>query len=61
MSEGHSMEMDPANQLAAVPQSDALIDGFTVPEVVHCMCPKGSADLSCCIALSLSPHKVMFS
>ncbi len=47
MSEGHSMEMDPANQLAAVPQSDALIDGFTVPEVVHCMCPKGSADLSC--------------
>lgn len=32
MSEGHSMELDPANQLAAVPQSDALIDGFTVPE-----------------------------
>ncbi len=40
MSEGHSMEVDPANQLAAVPQSDALIDGFTVPEVVHCRCPK---------------------
>ncbi|KAL0041377.1 hypothetical protein WJX79_001220 [Trebouxia sp. C0005] len=32
MSEGHSMELDTANQLAAVPQSDALIDGFTVPE-----------------------------
>ena len=40
MSEGHSMELDPANQLAAVPQSDALIDGFIVPEVVHCVCPK---------------------
>lgn len=35
MSEGHSMEIDAAQQPAPapVPQSDALIDGFTVPEV----------------------------
>lgn len=32
MSEGHSMEVDAA-QPQPVPQSDALIDGFTVPEV----------------------------
>lgn len=32
MSEGHSMEVDGSAQLEAVPQSDALIDGFTVPE-----------------------------
>ncbi len=32
MSEGHSMEIDTA-QAQSVPQSDALIDGFTVPEV----------------------------
>ena len=32
MSEGHSMEIDAA-QPQHVPQSDALIDGFTVPEV----------------------------
>ena len=37
MSEGHSMEVDGSAQLEAVPQSDALIDGFTVPEVhLHC-------------------------
>jgi len=52
------MELDPANQLAAVPQSDALIDGFAVPEVLHFACvQKGSADLSCRIPLSLCPHK----
>ncbi|DBA85072.1 TPA: hypothetical protein ACH3X2_005797 [Trebouxia sp. C0005] len=39
MSEGHSMELDTANQLAAVPQSDALIDGFTVPEGAAAMFP----------------------
>ena len=32
MSEGHSMDTD-ASAIQAVPQSDALIDGFTVPQV----------------------------
>ena len=37
MSEGHSMEIDAA-QPQPVPQSDALIDGFTVPEVSLVSC-----------------------
>lgn len=35
MSQGHSSEVEAANQLDIVPQSDALIDGFTVPEVAY--------------------------
>ena len=35
MSQGHSSEVEAADQLDAVPQSDALIDGFTVPEVAY--------------------------
>ena len=32
MSEGHSIDID-ASAIQAVPHSDALIDGFTVPQV----------------------------
>lgn len=35
-SEGQSTDMAAAANLLNVPQSDALIDGFTVPEVGHC-------------------------
>ena len=38
MSEGRSMDVDAAQQLEPVPQSDALIDGFTVPEVSPVFC-----------------------